>query len=394
MAEEVTVTTDREKPARRPKSPIERFSPIATGLLYGAGAAALAGPFGLLAGLGAGILHKRAKNSYLDEVAADMQNTRGEYAGLQDEIKSELEIADPDEKRLLENAQRVAANGWYRLQSGDERGRAMIEQANETIRGIMNSDIQARKAEQAAQFNTQRGLITSAATAFRDQYSGTINQVREIDSRAQRVLELVADPQFDPDKPFSKSVLTELVSSSLGGLFKDDPNGLLNGLAGMGQSGTEIGAIVGTLAQLGKKVVDQDDFKITREEYNRVALNIREVTKMYAQQRLSELSQQSQGLDAFAKKVGAIPADYSLSEYVSGGVSELQVAPEISIPNIQTEAKQPSPAQETRQWQRQQSQGPTRRGRQQLTAPELAPLSDDWFRQKVGIPTRQRRPTN
>jgi hypothetical protein len=395
MAEEITVSSNREKPAKRPSFPLERLSPIATGLLYGGAASAIAGPFGLLAGLAAGVLHKRTKDSYLDQVAADMQNTRSEYGGLRNEIESELEVADPDERRLLESAKRTAADGWYRLQSGDERGRAMIEQANETIRGIMNSDIQARKVEQAAQFNTQRGLVTNAATAFRDQYSTTINQVREIDSRAERVFQLVADPNFDPDKPFSKSVLTELVSSSLGGLFKDDPNGLLNGLAGMGSTGSEVGAIVGAIAQLGKKVVDTDDFKITREEYNRIALNIREVTKMYAQQRLGEISQQSEGLDAFAKKVGAIPTDYSLRDYVSGGIRELQVAPAISVPSISTETKQPSPAQETTQWQNQQSQGPQRRARQRLTAPELAPLSDDWFRQQVGIPTqRQRRPTN
>lgn len=395
MAEEVTVQTDRERAARRPNSPVERISPLATGLLYGGAASAIAGPFGLLAGLAAGILHKRAKESYLDQVAADAQNTRGEYTGLQDEIKSELEIADPDEKRLLESAQRVAADGWYRLQSGDERGRAMLEQANATIQGIMQGDIQARKAEQAAQFNTQRGLITTAAGAFRDQYSTTVNQARQIDSQAQRILKLVSDPTFDPDKPFSKSVLTELVSGSLGGMFREDPNGLLNGLADLSSSGSEIGSIVGTIARLGKSVADTDEFKISREEYNRIALNIRQVTQQYASKRLEELRQQSEGLNAFAQKVGAIPADYNLADYVSGGVSELNISPELKIPTVQTSNGQPQRFTSPWQMKAQQSQqpnGPPRRVRPQIQAPAL---SDDWFREQVGIPTqRQRRPTN
>lgn len=396
MAEEVVVTTDRERAYPRPRP--QGLTPLQAGLLYAGGGAAIGGPVGLLAGLFAGIVAKRGKESYLDRVARDMHNTRREYAGLQDEIKSELAIADPDEARLLESAQRVAADGWYRLQSGDESGRDMIEQANETIRGIMNADIQARKAEQAAQFNTQRGLITSAAPALRDQYSTVINNARTLDVQASRILDLTADPNFDPNKPFNKSVLAELVSTSIGGMFKDDPNGLLNGLAELGSTGSEVGSIIGALARLGKSVADSDEFKVTREEYNRIALNIREVTKRYGQQRLQEIAQQAQGLDAWARQVGAIPNDYSLNEYVSGGVRELQVAPEISIPNIRpTDSKQQTSAVRSAPAWTPRSSGPPRRNRPQLQAQPLQVLTpqDDWAREMLGIPTaRQRRPTN
>jgi len=389
MAEEVTVTKQRERAYPRPRAP--GLSPLQAGLLYGAGGAAIGGPIGLLAGLFAGVVAKRGEESYLDRVARDTHNTRAEYQGLQDEIKSELAIADPDEARLLESAQRTAADGWYRLQSGDETGRAMIEQANETIRGIMNADIQARKAEQAAQFNTQRGLITSAAPALRDQYSTVINGVRQLDTQAQRILELTSDPGFDPNKPFSKSVLAELVSTSIGGMFRDDPNGLLNGLAELGSSGSEIGTIVSTLAKLGKSVADTDEFKVSREEYNRIALNIREVTRRYGQQRLQEIASQAQGLDSWARQVGAIPADYSLQDYVSGGVKDLQVAPAINVSNIRpTDSKQvPAPVRRAPTWQ------PQQRARPQVQEVQPERWSDDWFRQKLGVPIqRQRRPTN
>lgn len=399
MTEEVTVTNDRSQPFKRTKAPIERVSPLTTGLLYGGAAAAVGGPVGLLAGLFAGILHKRAQESYLDRAARDAYNMKSQYSNIDDTISQEIEIADPDEARLLKDAQRTAAVGWQMLQSGDESGRDLIMQAHETARGIMNADIQARKAEQASQFNTQRGLITSAAPALRDQYSQVISLARDTDSRAQRILELVADPTFDPDKPFSKSVLTELVSSSLGGMFKEDPNGLLNGLAELGSTGSEIGSIVGAIARLGKSVADTDEFKITREEYNRIALNIRQVTQQYGQKRLQELSQQAEGLDAWARQVGAIPEDYSLRDYVSGGVRELRVAPEISIPNIRPvdTKQQTSAVRSAPEWTPRNSSGPMRRNRPQLQAQPLQTLTpqDDWARELLGIPTvRQRRPTN
>jgi hypothetical protein len=397
MAEEVTVTSDRERPYKRSRGAVERVSPLATGLLYGGAAAAVAGPIGLLAGLGYGILHKRAQESYLDNVARDMHNTRREYSGLQDSIDSELQIADPDEARILSDAKRVAADGWYRLQSGDETGRALIEQANETIRGVMNADSQARKAEQASQFNAQRGLITSAAPTLRDQYSGVINTARQVDAISQRVLSLTADPSFDPNKPFNRAVLAEMISVG-GGMFKDNPEGFWAGLAAGGA-----GTIVGSIAQGVDVLLDTEKFKITKEDFNRLALNARQVAQQYGQQRLQEISQQAQGLDNWAKQVGVIPADYSLSEYVSGGVRELAVSPAISIPNIQpTDSKTQSPSvRSAPQWQP-RSSGPPRRTRQQLQAPELmqpeqAPgiLSDDWFRERIGVPTqRQRRPTN
>lgn len=389
MAEEIVVSGDRNRPYQRPDPP--GLSPLQAGLLYGAGGAAIGGPIGALAGLFAGIVAKRGRENYLDKVARDTYNTRSQYKNIDDTLQQELQIADPDEARLLKDAQRTAAVGWQMLQSGDERGRELIEQAHETARGIMNADIQARKAEQASQFNTQRGLISSAAPALRDQYSTVINNARQIDTQAQRILSLVADPKFDPDKPFSKSLLAELVSTSIGGMYRDDPNGLLSGLAELGSGGSEIGAIVGTIARVGKPIVEADDFKITREEYNRVALNIREAAKLYGSQRLQEISQQAQGLDNFARQVGAIPSDYSLRDYVSGGVQELMIAPEISIPNIKpVDTKQQ--AQRQQQWQPQRNSGPPRRARPQLQAEQPSILSDDWFRQKIGVPTR--RPTN
>lgn len=384
MAEEVTVTTERDTPYAQPK--MRGLSPLQAGLLYGAGGAAIGGPIGLLAGLFAGVVSNRARESYLDAAARNSYNARVRFEGVNDQIEQELKIADPDEARLLRSAQQQAAHGWQILQSGDITGRDLIEQSYATIQGIMNADIQARKTEQAAQFNTQRGLVTSSATTLRDQYSSAISQTRELDALSERVLQLTADPDFDPNKPFNRSILADLVSVGVGGMFKDDPNGFLAGLAEGGA-----GTIVGAIAQGTKTWMDADEFNVRPEDYNRIALNARKVAQQYAQRRLMEIEQQAGGLDNFAKQVGAIPADYSLRDYVSGGVRELQVAPEMRVPTIPTASNQvPSTVRSAPTWQ-QRTAGPPRRNRPQQ--PTI--LSDDWFRQQIGIPTqRQRRPTN
>lgn len=393
--EEVTTTSQRAQsfPRAKPRG----LSPLATGLLYGGAATAIAGPVGLLAGLFHGVLAQRNRENYLDSVARESYNSRIRFEGINDQIKQELQIADPDEARLLRSAQQQAEQGWRILQSGDPSGRDLIEQAYATTQGIMNADIQARKAEQASQFNAQRGLITSAAPTLRDQYSTVINNARQVDSISQRVLSLTADPGFDPNKPFNRAVLAEMISVG-GGMFRDNPEGFWAGLAAGGA-----GTIVGSIAQGVDVLLDTEKFKITKEDFNRLAINARKVAQQYGQQRLQEISQQAAGLDNWARSVGVIPQDYSLSEYVSGGVKDLQVAPAAAVPSVQPISNtQPVPRQEApTSWQPRRSQGPPRRARPQLVAPELTQpempemFSDDWFRERIGVPTqRQRRPTN
>ena len=49
---------------------------------------------------------------------------------------------------------------------------------------------------------------------------------RQVDSISQRVLSLTADPDFDPNKPFNRAVLAEMISVG-GGMFRDNPEGFL-----------------------------------------------------------------------------------------------------------------------------------------------------------------------
>jgi hypothetical protein len=368
--ESVTTSAPAQSPGARPG--FGGLSPLTTGLLYGGAATAVGGPLGLLVGLGFGLAQKRMRDSFLDREARYAANIRGEHATFNEEVTRELEVADPDEKRLLEHAKRLETNGWYRLQSGDESGREMIDQANLITRGIMQADQSQRKQEEAAQQQFQRGLIGTAANDYRSQYQQTMDQVETTDNQASRVLDLAAQPDFDPNAPFNKAAMAELLSTGIGGLFRDAPDAMdavTQGASGLGALGAP-GAIIAAGVEGISTFFKSKDFKISREDYNRIALNMKKYAEVLAKQRIGRLGEQSQQLEAFARQVGAIPADYSLGQYVSGGVKELRLNP---VPQYQ-------PPRETAQ--------PIRR---RATLPTPAQRSNQWNRNQIGKRTR---PTN
>jgi hypothetical protein len=319
------------------------LTPKQSSLLAGGVLASVFGPVGLLAGAGAGILSKKLRQNQTDREMDEIANIRAEHVGITQEIDSELKIADPDEARLLQHAKRMADEGWYRLASGDDAGRAMIDKANEISLGIMSSDRDARKQEQSAQAGFQRGLIGQAANDYRTQFQANMALTEDLDRQAARVLDLTSDPNFDPNKPFNKAILAELLSTGIGGFYKDSPDvldavsqgagsigSILGARGGPGGAaiGGELGSIVGALTN-GLK---SKDFQVSKEEYNRIAFNMRKVAAQYGSQRMQRLSQQSDSLNQFAQSVGAVPQDYHISDFVSGGVKDLKLLPVPQMP--------------------------------------------------------------
>lgn len=318
-------------PSPQPKG----ASPLVAGALYGAAGLALGGPIGLLAGLVAGVASKRNRDNQLDRYARSVANLRDEQTSLNSEIAGELELADEDEKRLLLSAKRTATDGYLRLQAGDEAGAQMIEQANALIRGVISGDVAARKTEQAARFNDQRQLVGKAAQDLRNEYSLTVNQARDVDKLSQRVFELTADPKFDPAKPINRAILSQLINAGVSDTFRDDPSGFLEGVSEAGQ-----GSIVGGLAKGLDTLLDAEDFKVSREDFNRLALNSRKIVSQYAEQRLSEIRAQATNLNTVSQRSGLTDKDYDLGEYVSGSSKDLRIAPPAIVPN-QTRSTQP-----------------------------------------------------
>lgn len=343
---EVTV---RSKAVIPPTAPIGGLSALQAGLLYGGAASTVMGPLGLLVGAGAGILAGRMKKTALEKQAAQSQELRAEQEGFIGEINNELKSADPDEQRILNHARRLHTDGWFRLEQGDASGRQMIDEANQIAMGVMSADSQQRKSEQAAQTQFQRSLIGTAANDYRQQYLANMNVFEGVDQQAQRVLALVAEPGFDPNKPINKAALADMLTVGINGFYKDAPDVLDSIAQGSGALGTIIGAAggvpgaiagggVGQLVGSIATAIKAKDFKVTAEDYNRIAINMKNFNQQYSQNKMERLGDQAKSLDTFAKQTGAIPDDYSLSDYVSGGQKELKIipAPKYTPPTPQT----------------------------------------------------------
>lgn len=335
MADEITVRSNAVSP---PRKPVGGLTGLQAGLMYGGAASTVMGPAGLLIGLGAGILAKRMRKTELEKQAMQSQELRTEQEGFIGEMNSEMKSADPDEQRILSHARRLHTDGWYRLEQGDESGRAMIAQANDIAMGVMSADSQQRKSEQAAQQQFQRGLISTSANDMRQQYLSHMNLADQVDQQAQRVLSLVADPGFDPNKPINKAALADMLTVGINGFYKDAPD-MMDAIAqGSGALGTIIGAAggvpgmiagggIGQLAGSIATAIKSKEFKVSAEDYNRIALNMKSFNQQYSQAAMTRLGDSANKLNSFARQTGAIPEDYSLADYVSGGQSELKIIP-------------------------------------------------------------------
>jgi hypothetical protein len=301
------------------------MSPLKAALLYGGAGAAVGGPLGLIAGLFGGITAKFRKENFLDQQAAYSL----EQAQFNNELSNEMDVADPDEQRLLGHAKRVADAGWQRLAAGDPTGREMIDNANAFIAQVINGDREARKQEQSAQAGFQRGLIGNAAEDYRKQYQTHVTDFETVDAQIARLLDLTANPDFDPNKPINKAVLVDLLSNGIGGFYRDSASildGVAQGVGGLGNL-SKYGGVAGDIIAGISTAINAKEFQATREDYNRIAFNMRKIAQESTAARMERLSEQAVQLNDFARKTGAIPADYSLGDYISGGTKELKILP-------------------------------------------------------------------
>lgn len=277
---------------------------------------------GPLTSLAFGVTQAYRNKSYLEEEAERKTRDRAERDQLQSVIAKEHAIADEDEKRLLDYAKGRVADGYERIAGGDNSGYQIIEKAQGIIEGIIGKDMDARKAEAAEQNRFQRDLIKTAASGMRQEFQNTTDALNSIDHQATKILNLVAQKDFDPNKPIHKAHLAELLS--MGGLmFKDTPDMMDALTEGVGAVNGIAGGIVGGIATAFKS----QDFKVSAEDYNRLALNAQKYARMFAERKMTQLGDQSKSLDTWGKKLGAIPNDYSLGDYISGGEKELRMTP-------------------------------------------------------------------
>jgi hypothetical protein len=247
-----------------------------------------------------------------------------------------MRTADPDQQRLLDHAKRINADGWYRLQSGDETGRDLIAQANNITQGIMQGNIDSKNRELEATHAFQRNLVGAAANDYRSQFQQNVEQATNIEQQSMRVLKLANEDGFDPDKPFNKAILAELLSTGINGMYKDAPDML--DAVGKGTSAlSHIPVVGGAAADIADAILTgfkSKQFQITKEDYNRIALNMKDYNTKFTTMKMQQLGGQATALDSFANQASMLPKGYSLRDYVTGNVKDLQFAPAPQVPTL------------------------------------------------------------
>lgn len=322
MADDIE-TVSVEAPQSRPRRPgYAGLSPLQAGLLYGGAASTVLGPLGPLIGLGFGIAAKRQRDSFLDREAKYTQDVQGRSDALQEQLDAEYEQADPDERRKLDTARRLRSDGYNAIMSGNPAGEEMLKQATAIILDIQGADSTQRKQDEAAAMTTQRQLIGDAAGDYRKQYQKTLDDNDLVAQRTGRVFDLLSQPGFDPNSPMGRAAVTELVLDGMGA-YRDTPDAWDAISSGAGAFSGIAAAGVDAVAKLFKS----EDFKMKREDVYRLALNMRQFAEAQTKARMERLGGQTQQLQGLARQTRALPADFNLGEYVSGGVHELPLLP-------------------------------------------------------------------
>lgn len=324
-----TVSTSRA--AASSPSPYHGPTPLQSSLFFGT-LGAVGGPLGILAGLALGGLGAAFQRSSITSRALEMRRRLdSEYDSTANNIAGEQKIADPDEARMLQLAKTMVNAGYERLRAGDPSGQELMDKGNAMVQGIVQGDITRRKSDEASNAAMNQQLISSSARSLRDEYQGNITAFDSSTEAANKLLRLTAQKDFDPNKPFYKAALTGLLADSVNSFYKDSPSVVGELTAGVGGA---LGAAPNMYAQgasaavtaLGA-IINAKDAEVSREDYNRIAMNVLTVARETTTARMQRLSQQGQNLEAYGKKNNVFAPDFSLSDYITGGVSDLPVLP-------------------------------------------------------------------
>lgn len=332
-------------------------SPLQAGLLYGGLGAAVAGPAGVLFGLGAGIASAIGRKRFVAKQTQFLNNLDAEYQEAQNNLRDEMEIADPDEKRLLTVGKRMIDDGWNRLGSGDQSGQELWDRGNQIIMGVIQGDISQRKADETASQGMQRDLVSTSAKSLRDEYQQNLTAYSSSTEAANKLLSLTAQKDFDPNKPFYRAALTGLLADSINSFYKDTPSaagelfaGTGNALQGMGGKLGQAGSVVGDVIKMAGSYINAKEFEVSREDYNRIAMNVLKVAQGQTQQRMGRIDKQGATLDAVARRNGIVKPDYSFQDYITGGVKDLDLLPvQQYTPSYQST---PVPTEQLQQWKK------------------------------------------
>lgn len=320
MADEIEVTGSPIASSSPKKKRAGLLSPEAAITALGAGW--LFGPIGGLAGgLLSGILSRRLRQSELDAAAEDEAGLAELNQGIADQLANARTGADTDSDREQLDALAQRHAQWRELTKHSDpnvRARAFDELAKVGA-GVSawHEDIESRReVTEDKTLDLQRGMIVDLAKRERLSFETALENRRSLQTAAGQMHTLLNDAKFDVNNPLNRGRLIELMKSNSRTILAD-PEGLDDALKAAGGS-----AIVGPIAALIGGALGAEEFNFSKEDWRRVATALYDYESRQFASSMERIQQNVTAVETAANRLGVLPPDYSIADYVLGRTEE------------------------------------------------------------------------
>lgn len=335
MAETIEVTGAPIASSPRKAKRAGFFSPEAAITALGAGW--LFGPVaGLAGGLLQGILSRRLRQSALDAAAEDESIRADLDTQIGDLLASAQTQADTDIDREQLQVYATRQAQLRRLAAHPDekvRNKALEELANvATGVGSWLEDIESRReVSQDKVLDLQRGMIVDLAKRERAAYEAAVENRRNLQTAAGQMHTLLNDAKFDVNNPLNRGRLIELLRSNSRTILAD-PEGLDDALKAAGGS-----AVIGPLAALAGGLLGAEEFNFSKEDWRRIATALYDYESRQFAGSMQRIERNVTAVESAANRLGVLPPDYSVADYVLGRAEEFPRPYAPSYPERPTE---------------------------------------------------------
>lgn len=357
-----TVTTRPKDP--KPVTRYRGLSPLQAGLIYGGGAATVMGPLGILIGLGAGIMAKSQRDSFMSRETAAVSDMHEYNQALINQVDHEMQYADPEQQRYLQSVKlRLANSEMNVLHGGDLAGNyAELQQAQTMTEGVMTATRDTRIARENTVMAARQGMYTSNMGKMRDEYAQAVENNDTAQTAANQALDFIANHTEDElNQPLNRSHLYSVISIATSA-FRDTPD-MADAVSaagrGVSEAGHPLAVALGAVMETGSAVWKASEAKIKKEDVNKIVMNIADFSRQHASNNMDRIARATAALDAWGQETKILAPNQSGVGYVTGTIDHLDPFTSKPVYTPPTMPARPTPTRaigtspQTRQsWQR------------------------------------------
>lgn len=207
----------------------------------------------------------------------------------------------------------------------------------EAIRGLAEMSQQVQNAY-AADREKRGTFVVETLRDQRTRYTANAKQMREVDANMRELDFLLADKNFDPDKPVNAGQLLKLIHSGPRQVF--DPQDMADAIGRVGGGGLGPLALLGPIAALVSGEMKAEQFRMSKDEWRTLAKAAYLYTMKPLQDEADAITAGATALEPVATRLGLFPEGYSPVAFVTEQKPNLE---EIKDPPKKTTAPPSGP---------------------------------------------------